>query len=114
MNDIIDDFDKPKDDQHKKQKLLATITFVITIIIVFSKYLIYYQYSALTDSILIPRYTLFAIYENSFISGMFLSIGMIISFLSYFKEKYIFSLILNSILIAVIYFFPYFYTSAFN
>lgn len=98
MEDIIDRNTLEKD--NTKLEKIAFTTMLLALIYVFLKFFNYvFTYLNLTDSVLIPEYSVNYILIESFYSGLILSFGIIITFYLYKIKKYYLVIILNTIFI---------------
>lgn len=106
MGDIIDNNKALRTDKNKK---IAFITFLIALVLLLIKFIFFYTTFLMIDSPWIPDYSISFALQDSYLSGIIMSTGSIISFILYNKQKYTVSLIINTVIIINHFIFPYIY-----
>lgn len=108
--EIIDNLVSQTEKNERIYKSLSFYSFLIVLLLILWKFMLFIDMSLNNDSILIPKYAyLYALFD-SMILGSFLVIGSIISFISFYSEYFKFALIINLFLIFLNFIFPYIYS----
>lgn len=114
MKEILDFDEITTKPLRAKNEKFAFITLLILTSFILIKFLGCMQAGLAVDSPLIPFYSIFYILQDTFISGVLISLGILISFLFFYFKRFTTSFLLNCFLIVLNIGFPYLYYNYLN